>query len=69
MIHRIPLLGMKIIKKNIRDYNKENNPQQIVRYLGDYFIWEVSIKKNVGCDTRYIIFITDDKKRGLVGSE
>lgn len=60
MIHKFPPGYEDYKEKYSRDYNKENNPQQIVRYLGDYFIWE-SLLKNVG-DTKYIIFITDDKK-------
>ena len=38
MIHKFPPGYEDYKEKYSRDYNKENNPQQIVRYLGDYFI-------------------------------
>ena len=60
MIHKFPPGYKDFFEKYKKDLDNSNNPKEVSRYLGDYFIWDTILNNIDG--KRDIIFITDDEK-------
>ena len=60
MIHKFPPGYKDFFEKYKKDLDKSDNPEEVSRYLGDYFIWDTILNNING--KRDIIFITDDEK-------
>lgn len=60
MIHKFPPGYKDFFEKYKKNLAKSDNPEEVSRYLGDYFIWDTILNNING--KRDIIFITDDEK-------